>query len=323
MDNSERSKAKRLPSLGKIGDRLWFWDADKPTDFEAQITKELRSLDGESSIFAVALYSAHDCILQDATVDSSTILGTDVAIIEVEESGILKVPQTNLYHASGSSALTNIFVSFEHKKIARQKLLLLAKPHTGEVDQGGAYSILGAEVGLCVSLFGQAIITPAVCFGFWSVTHGKLMNSSLGIERNSDFAGRTPKVDVLRGIQFDASMSEGATSSLELVARASQTKDRVAKHVYYSAALEQLLGKRVIDRVNRLYRRYPRCKEMADDAIRELQQVRIGAVHCGQFDHLSLHSERVFQAVVLDALSFEVIPTNTNFALLFLMDEQA
>ncbi|PZU87477.1 MAG: hypothetical protein DI528_07610 [Shinella sp.] len=326
--NPEHDKETLRP---KAGDRLWFWSAEEPSEFEKVIANSLKGSQLKSEIFHVKVYgwsgAAISEIYSDLSVPVELPQDRLVAFLEIGEKMSVKVPSESLMRAT-DGALFSININHQDYTFHNQILVIVA---ASQKDHDDGYATLrGASdiFGYLALIFGSSISNEPIISCYFNTSTEKFLTSRLQIRHDSDLESETFGIksffdlDRFRlqirhdsdlesetfGIKsfFDLDRFSGEDdnihASLWFVGKAYSENNRAVKIVFYQTAVEMLYGSKEPHKGFRKLYQGRSGAHRATDAVIRLRKLRTDLVHKGMLGDFPHELERSIQLLLLDAI---------------------
>lgn len=300
--NPEHDKETLRP---KAGDRLWFWSAEEPSEFEKVIANSLKGSQLKSEIFHVKVYgwsgAAISEIYSDLSVPVELPQDRLVAFLEIGEKMSVKVPSESLMRAT-DGALFSININHQDYTFHNQILVIVA---ASQKDHDDGYATLrGASdiFGYLALIFGSSISNEPIISCYFNTSTEKFLTSRLQIRHDSDLESETFGIKSFFDLDRFSGEDDNIHASLWFVGKAYSENNRAVKIVFYQTAVEMLYGSKEPHKGFRKLYQGRSGAHRATDAVIRLRKLRTDLVHKGMLGDFPHELERSIQLLLLDAI---------------------
>jgi hypothetical protein len=300
--NPEHDKETLRP---EAGDRLWFWSAEEPSEFEKVIANSLKGSQLKSEIYHVKVYgwsgAAISEIYSDLSVPVELPQDRLVTILEIGEKMSVKVPSESLMHAT-DGALFSININHQDYTFHNQILVIVAasqKDHDdGYATLRGAYDIFG----YLALIFGSSISSEPIISCYFNTSNEKFLTSRLQIRHGSDLESETFGIKSFFDLDRFSGEDDNIHASLWFVGKAYSENNLAVKIVFYQTAVEMLYGSKEPHKGFRKLYQGRSGAHRATDAVIRLRKLRTDLVHKGMLGDFPHELESSIQLLLLDAI---------------------
>lgn len=285
--------------------RFWLKLEAEPSSLEKRLAARLREEFATTDVVFLCAFVFSQEFVDEADRDSRIqFLGSDAVsfLFDTHEGEELKDVDVFLAFKDGVGPPNHVLLQDRSKNIGRQLLLVVASPFSSELEFGLERHRHMAEVGYLSCLFGRAMIVPPLMASFFSINSKAFLNGDVRAGESAHFENATQPFAAVSAVTADIAQNASRKKALSMVGLAARSTDPVASWVYYRAALEQAFGKRYLDNVRKYYKKEPRVREVADEAMSALKTLRDDLVHNAHIGEYSNFNQRVVQCVVLDGI---------------------